>query len=111
VKYEVWVPAIKRRERKFIELPVRCELAVHVERGGTPITRFGGLWFPAEQGKHGVNLADHVRRQERQIFGVEGVERRAYPTIGLPRFLVGSRGRASRFAAGGAVSHAPATLF
>ena len=60
-------------EREFIELPVRCELAVSVERGATAITRFSGNRFPAEQGEDGINLADRVRRQERQIFGVEGI--------------------------------------
>src|SRR5262245_52645130 len=76
------------REREFIKLPVRCELAIHVKQGGATITCFNGLWFPAERGEDGINLGCCVRWQERQIFGVEGVEWRAYPTIGQPGVLV-----------------------
>src|SRR5262245_18982150 len=38
VESELGYPAIKMLKCEFIELPVRCELAVHVERDGTAIT-------------------------------------------------------------------------
>src|SRR5262249_59622245 len=96
------------REREFIELPMRCELAVHVEQGGAAITCFSGLWFPAERGEDGINLGYRVRRQERQIFGVEGVEWRAHPTIGQPGLLVGSLGEHKLPALGGDIAYPPA---
>src|SRR5262249_31554952 len=48
VESELGYPAIKMLKREFVELPVRRELTVHVER----ITRFDRLRFPAKRGEH-----------------------------------------------------------
>src|SRR5262249_23508195 len=107
VEPELRYPAIKTLEREFIELPVRRELAVHVKQGGAAITRFGGLRFPAERGENGINLGCRVRRQERQILGIESVERRAYPTIGQPGLLVDGWRQHRLSAVGDGVAHPP----
>src|SRR5262249_56256038 len=69
---------------------------------------WGGLGFTSEGGEDGINPANGVRRQERQILGIESVERRAYPTIGQPGLLVDGWRQHRLSAVGDDVAHPPA---
>src|SRR5215510_11102618 len=82
-------PSLEVHERELVKLPMRCGIVVVKQKRGTVAGLY--FWLPPQRGKRGIDGADDVRRQERQLRRSKGVERQIDPAIGLARGLVDAR--------------------